>query len=81
MGHWHTYLALSDVIVNGSLKGYDEYARLAMRAPYEPPIQALFFVHPEHGITAQWGVQCSEDHSGLQAADGANEWLTWQSPK
>lgn len=78
MGHWHTYLALRDVIVNGSLKGYDEFARLAMRAAYEPPIQALWFVHPDHGITAQWGVRCDRDHSALE---GNTEWLTWQSVK
>lgn len=81
MGHWHTYLALRDVIVNGSLKGYDEYARLAMRAPYEPPIQALLFVHPEHGITAQWGVKCGDDRSALQTSGDNNEWLTWSATR
>lgn len=59
MGHWHTYIPRGEaapVIVNGALKGYDEYARLMLRVPYSRPSQALWFVHPERGITAQWQV-------------------------
>jgi predicted phosphodiesterase/DNA-binding Lrp family transcriptional regulator len=73
MGHWHQMLWLPGCIVNGALKGYDEYARLAMRAPYSQPSQALWFVHPEHGITAKWEVF-------LDKARNAEErtWLSWQ---
>lgn len=59
MGHYHTYIPrghAAPVIVNGSLKGYDEYARLGLRVPYSRPSQALWFVHQDHGITAQWEV-------------------------
>jgi hypothetical protein len=56
LGHWHQYLTLPGVVVNGAVKGFDEYARLHLRAPYERPTQALFFVHPEHQITARWPV-------------------------
>lgn len=58
MGHWHQYIIGpgNSFIVNNSLKGYDEYARLALRAPYSRPSQALWFTHPEHGITAHWQV-------------------------
>jgi predicted phosphodiesterase len=59
MGHWHTYIPRGEaaaVIVNGALKGYDEFARLFLRAPYSRPSQALWFVHPKHGITCQWPV-------------------------
>jgi hypothetical protein len=59
MGHWHTYIPRGEavnVIVNGSLKGYDEYARLKLRVPYSRPSQALWFMHPEHGVTAQWNI-------------------------
>jgi predicted phosphodiesterase len=73
MGHWHQMLWLPGCIVNGALKGYDEYARLAMRAPYSPPSQALFFVHPEHGITARWEVLLD----GLKSTVD-KEWLSWQ---
>lgn len=58
MGHWHQYMALLDLVVNGSLKGFDEFAHLALRARPEPPIQALWFTHERYGITAQWPVFC-----------------------
>jgi hypothetical protein len=73
MGHWHQMLWLPGGIVNGALKGYDEYARLAMRAPYSVPSQALFFVHPEHGITARWEVLLDEPHSAKEC----NNWVEW----
>lgn len=77
MGHWHQMLWLPGCIVNGSLKGYDEYARLALRAGYEVPIQALWLVHPTYGITARWEIQLDK----RQAATENNEWLTWLEPR
>jgi predicted phosphodiesterase len=58
MGHWHTYLPMPKIIVNGSLKGFDEYAHLKLRAKPERPVQALWFVHPLNGITNHWAVYC-----------------------
>jgi predicted phosphodiesterase len=49
IGHWHQLLWHQDCIVNGSLKGYDEYAKDGGFG-FERPQQALFFVTPEHGI-------------------------------
>jgi hypothetical protein len=54
-GHWHDYKNLSDVIVNGSLKGYDEYA-LKNNFRFQIPIQALWVTHPDYGITASWPI-------------------------
>jgi len=61
MGHWHQYIPLCSgksggILVNGCIKGYDEFARLALRASYAPASQALLFVHSEIGITAHWNV-------------------------
>lgn len=50
MGHWHQYMHLSRLIVNGSLKGYDEYA-YSNNFGFESPQQALWITHPKHGIT------------------------------
>lgn len=75
MGHWHQMLWLPGAIVNGALKGYDEYARLALRAPYSRPSQALFFVHPEHGITAKWEVFLDSQKNAKEA-----DWLAWKDP-
>jgi predicted phosphodiesterase len=60
MGHWHQMLWLPRAIVANSLKGWDEYARLSLRAPPSRPSQPLFFVHPRHGITSQWQVWADE---------------------
>lgn len=50
IGHWHQYIHHSRVIVNGSLKGYDEYA-YSNNFGFERPQQALWITHPTHGIT------------------------------
>jgi hypothetical protein len=77
MGHWHQMLWLPGGIVNGALKGYDEYARLAMRAPYSQPSQALWFVHPEHGITARWEILLD----AKKTATECNDWVGWQAAR
>jgi hypothetical protein len=50
IGHWHQYCQINRLIVNGSLKGYDEYAYNS-NFPFEVPQQALWLTHPTHGIT------------------------------
>ena len=56
-GHWHQYIHLSRLIVNGSLKGMDEYA-YQNNFGFERPQQALFITHPRHGITFRMPVNC-----------------------
>lgn len=75
MGHWHQYIPLQNVIVNNSLIGYNEYARLGLRAPYSRPSQALWFSHPEHGITARWEVYLEPKRSSLIE----KPWVSWQA--
>lgn len=50
LGHFHQYIVGRDLMVNGALKGFDEYAHESNFLP-EPPCQALFINTPEHGIT------------------------------
>lgn len=71
MGHWHQYMELPNGrgIVNGSLKGYDEYAK-ANRFGFELPTQALFFVNETHGITFRAPVVCVEP----KEKSGKKEW-------
>lgn len=54
VGHFHQYIpaAPQGFVMNGSLKGYDEYARAWHFKP-EPAQQALMVVTPEHGVTVQ----------------------------
>ena len=52
-GHWHTYQppgVLFPVMVNGSLKGPDEYTAGMLRAGYPPACQSLFIVSPKYGL-------------------------------
>jgi len=50
LGHFHTLTQLRRLIINGSLKGYCEYA-FANNFGFEPPQQALWITHPTRGIT------------------------------
>lgn len=59
MGHWHQYIHARGLIVNGSSKGYDEYAFVSNFDP-EQPQQALFTVTPEHGITFAAPIQVAD---------------------
>jgi uncharacterized Zn finger protein (UPF0148 family) len=55
MGHWHSLRYLGQIIVNGCLVGFNEYA-LKSRFDYEPPQQALWLTHPVRGLTFQEAV-------------------------
>jgi hypothetical protein len=71
LGHWHQLIQLQRLIVNGSLKGYDEYAYQS-NFPYEPPRQALWLTHPEHGITFSAPILVER-----LAAKKASRWISW----
>jgi predicted phosphodiesterase len=78
IGHWHTYIPRSEavpVIVNGALKGYDEYAKTFLRARFSLASQALWFDHPKYGVTAQWQMKLQDDPNivGRKAP-----WVSWE---
>jgi hypothetical protein len=50
VGHWHQLIQMQRLIVNGGLKGYDEYA-YAGNFGFEAPKQALWITHQGRGIT------------------------------
>ena len=50
MGHWHHSYWMQDLIVGGSIKGYDEYA-YDRNLGYQEPLATLWLNTPEHGIT------------------------------
>lgn len=50
MGHWHTLTFGPSFIVNGAMKGYDEYA-FTQNFGFEQPSQAAWLMTPEHGKT------------------------------
>lgn len=55
MGHWHQLRYLGQIIVNGCLVGFNEYA-MKSRFDYEAPAQALWLTHPARGLTFQEAV-------------------------
>lgn len=71
VGHFHTLAQLPHLIMNGSLKGLDEYAYQG-NFSYERPAQALWVTHPENGITFQMPVYVDEGEKR-----GSTEWVGW----
>lgn len=57
LGHFHQYIHTNAMVVNGSVKGYDEFANLC-NFPWEPPQQALFINHPQGGMIFRTPVLC-----------------------
>lgn len=49
VAHFHSTINTPSIIVNGSLKGIDEFA-LGINVRFEEPSQTLFTVHPKYGI-------------------------------
>ena len=73
LGHWHQLIQLQRLIVNGSLKGYDEYA-YSNNFPFEPPRQALWLTHPQHGITFSAPVHVERP----KKAPARQAWVAWR---
>lgn len=74
IGHWHQYMPLHRTMVNGSLKGYDEYCN-SNNFGFEPPIQAMWLTHPEHGIIMHLPIYL-EPHPGR--ATDVQPWVQWK---
>lgn len=72
-GHWHQYIHLERLIVNGSMKGYDEYAYQG-NFSFEPPRQGLWMTHPRYGITYRMPVLCEQPKKNARIA----EWVSVQ---
>lgn len=67
IGHWHQYMHLTRLIVNGSLKGMDEYAYNA-NFPFEFPQQALWITHPTRGQTFRMPVYVDRKRAAAKTA-------------
>lgn len=70
VGHWHQDIFLRRLIVNSSLKGYDEYA-YANNFGFEPPSQQLWVTHPKYRITYRMPVLVDR-----QRAAQKTEWVS-----
>ena len=72
LGHWHQLIQLQRLIVNGSLKGYDEYA-YQNNFPFEPPRQALWITHEKYGITFSAPVMVDRPSGNKKSP-----WISWK---
>jgi hypothetical protein len=75
LGHWHQLIQLQRLIVNGSLKGYDEYAN-QNNFGYERARQALWITHPDHGITFSMPVNVDDEVAG--SGEESAGWVSWK---
>jgi len=57
IGHWHQLGAYRGIRVNGSGKGYDEYAAIN-NFDFQVPMQDFFLVAPRVGIITSWPIHC-----------------------
>jgi hypothetical protein len=75
IGHFHIYVPRGDavpVLVSPCLIGHSMYGHLKLRVRPSEPAQALSFIHPKRGFTAQWPVQVSKKIRGP-----AKPWFEW----
>jgi len=61
MGHFHTPMQLPNAIVNGSLAGFNEYARSELRCEPGPPVQTMFWTHAKWGLTTIRRIRVDHD--------------------
>jgi transposase-like protein len=73
LGHWHQWIPMLDQIVNGSLKGYDEYAN-SSNFGFQLPIQGLWMTHHKWGITQTWPIYLEERGAELKN----EQWVSWK---
>ena len=71
MGHWHQLAFVKGLIINGSSKGYDEYA-FVNNFGFEPPRQAFWITDPTHGVTITAPIHVI-DASEIYTAESGNQ--------
>jgi hypothetical protein len=76
IAHWHQEIALPRIMVANTLKGFDEFAKNALRAPPSTPSQPLWFVHPKRPQTSYWNITVEEP---VDAA--VSEWVSFEKRK
>ena len=59
LGHWHQYFCGRGIIVNGALKGFDEFAYVN-NFRFEPAQQAFWLTTPEHGVAFSAPIFCED---------------------
>jgi hypothetical protein len=79
MGHWHQLIFGQRFVINGSLKGYDEYA-VTNSFVYEEARQAMFVMAPERGVTFRSDVHVTDPTAEGWAAARRRHQRTVKAP-
>lgn len=59
LGHFHqSYKPLANVMMNGSLCGFDWYAQSVVKAPYQPPLQSMELLVDGRGFRMFTSIDC-----------------------
>lgn len=69
MGHWHQRICLPNLMVNGSLIGFNAYAQ-DIAASFEPPVQSLRMLEPRRWCSSDiplWVSERDDDVMNLEA--------------
>lgn len=75
MGHYHTYFSGEELIVNGSVVGYNAYA-IRIQASYEDPKQAFFLVDRKRGKTQAAPIWVGDPSSESKITHSLPKWWT-----
>lgn len=57
IGHWHTIINIKEVVVNGSIKGFDAYA-MGKGLAYEEPQQTFLILNDKRGFILHTPIFC-----------------------
>lgn len=63
VGHFHQYVHTNQLVINGSVKGADEFSNI-MNFSFERPQQALWVNHPENGMVFRTPILCDSYENG-----------------
>jgi hypothetical protein len=74
--HYHSYMPLPRIVVNGALMGPNDYSVNQLRIAPTVPTQALMFVHPRYGIIAHKPIYLEEPQ---QLKQTEAPWVSWQT--
>lgn len=76
IGHFHQFTSINNgqVIINGTLKGFDEYS-MAMGFGYQAPSQAFWLTHPDRGITIQLPIYATDKK---EIEENKTNWISWK---
>jgi hypothetical protein len=79
-GHWHQSIDTCGIIVNNTLKGYDEFA-FCNNFPFSEPEQAFWLTDPDKGRTLRAPIHVRTKHEKWDACEDMPDGPLWLKKK